>query len=192
MILYSRATLPTTLVVSLDEAKSWLKLDGTTEDTLLTSAILAATAECEAYAGLSFITRSRIVKITSFTGKDLILPYGPVTAITSVTYSDSDDVSQTVPGADYTLDTQSGLSKLRVTESWPTTNLVLNNVTATYVAGYANAAAVPEIIKLAIKKRLAFHYEHRGDEGSKSDEWMDLLDTVKVYWSAELCDYSYF
>ena len=190
MILYSRASLPATLVVSLVEAKEWLKLPSdTTEDNLLTSAILSTTQECEAYSGLSFITRSRTVKITSFNGKDLILPYGPVTAITSVTYSDEDDAPQTVSSADYTLDTQSGLSRLRVTESWPYTNLILNNVTATYVAGYASAAAVPEVIKLAIKKRLAFHYEHRGDEGSKSDEWMDLLDTVKVYWGAEYVEY---
>jgi uncharacterized phiE125 gp8 family phage protein len=188
MILYSRASLPTTLVVSLPEAKEWLKLaDDTTEDTLLTSLILAVTQECEAYSGLSFITRTRTVKLTSFSGRDVFLPYGPVTSITSIAYVDSDDANQTVDSADYTLDIESGLSKVRITESWPTTNLILNNVTITYVAGYADAASVPEVIKTAIKKRLSFHYEKRGDVSAYSTDWMDLLDTVKVYWNAEYC-----
>jgi uncharacterized phiE125 gp8 family phage protein len=189
MIIYSNATLPATLVVSLIEVKLWLKIDGTDDDTLLTSLIASATAECEAYAGLSFITRTRTVRLSSFGCKDLILPYGPVTALTSIAYADEDDAAATIDSADYTLDSSSGLAKVRITESWPYTNRILNNVTVTYVAGYASAAAVPEVIKTAVKKRIAFHYERRGDERAESTDWMDLLDTVKVYWSAEYAEY---
>lgn len=189
MIIYSNATLPATLVVSLVEVKAWLKVDSTDDDTLLTSLIASATAECEAYSGLSFITRTRTVKLTSFGGKDLILPYGPVTALSSITYSDEDDAPQTIDAADYTLDSASGLARVRVTESWPYTNDILNNVTVTYVAGYANAAAVPEVIKTAIKQKIALDYEKRGDDSGNSDAWMRTLDTVKVYWNAEYCEY---
>lgn len=185
MIIYSNATLPATLVVSLDEVKTWLKIDGTDEDTLLTSLIASATAECEAYSGLSFITRNRTVRLTSLSAKDVILPYGPVTALTSITYADDEDAPQTIDAADYTLDSASGLAKVRITESWPTTNLVLNNVTVTYVAGYADAASVPEVIKTGIKQRIAVVYEKRGDVDTDSHAWMDTLDTVKVYWNAE-------
>jgi uncharacterized phiE125 gp8 family phage protein len=189
MIIYSNATLPATLVVSLDEVKAWLKIDGTDEDTLLTSLIASCTAECEAYAGLSFITRTRTVKLTSFNGRDVILPYGPVTALTSIGYADQDDDAQTIDADDYTLDGSSALAKVRVTESWPYTNRILNNVTVTYVAGYANAAAVPEIIKTAIKQNVAVKYEKRGDTSESSDAWMRTLDLVKVYWHAEYCEY---
>ena len=186
MIIYSNATLPATLVVSLPEVKAWLKLDDdNVEDSLLTSLIASATAECEAYAGLSFITRTRTVKLSAFKGRNLILPYGPVTALTSITYADEDDTTQTIDAADYTTDITSGLARVRVTESWPYTNQALSNVTVTYVAGYATPADVPEQIKLAIKKRTAFHYEKRGDEQAASTDWMDSLDTVKVYWNAE-------
>jgi uncharacterized phiE125 gp8 family phage protein len=188
MIIYSNATLPATLVVSLAEVKTWLKIDGTDEDTLLTSLIASATAECESYSGLSFITRTRTVKLTSFKGRDLILPYGPVTALTSITYTDEDEAPQTIDTADYTVDTASGLSKVRVTESWPYTNQILNNVTVTYVAGYASAAAVPEVIKTAIKKKVAFDYEKRGDDNTDSDAWRRALDTVRVYWNAEYAE----
>lgn len=184
MIIYSNATLPTTPVVSLEEVKVWLKIDGDDEDDLLTALTASATAECEAYAGLSFITRTRTVRLSSLRG-DVVLPYGPVTALTSIVYKDDEDQDQTIDASDYTVDTASGLSRVRITESWPQTNGVLNNVLVTYVAGFADASSVPEVIKLAVKKRIAFHYEKRGDEKAESTDWMDLLDTVKVYWNAE-------
>lgn len=185
MIIYSNATLPATLVVSLAEVKAWLKIDGTDEDTLLESLIVSATAECEAYSGLSFITRTRTVKLSSFSGKDVILPYGPVTELTSIEYTDEDDAPQTIADSDYTVDIASGLARVRVTESWPYTNRSLSNVVLTYVAGYADAASVPEVIKTAIKQKIALDYEKRGDDGSNSDTWRRTLDTVKVYWNAE-------
>ena len=187
MIIYSRgeaATYP----ITVDEAKIHLRVDGTDEDTYIASLIKVATSLCEAYAGLSFITRTRTIKVDSFYGKDLILPYGPVTAITSIEYVDSDDASQTIDSGDYTLDMSSGMAKVRVTESWPYTNLTLNNVVITYVAGRATAADVPEIVKQAIKATVANLFENRGESekpGGLSWLAMDLLDTVKVYWNAE-------
>jgi uncharacterized phiE125 gp8 family phage protein len=187
MIIYSNATQPTTLVVSLVEVKSWLKIDSDGEDDLLTSLIASATAECEAYAGLSFITRTRTVSLTHFHGKDILLPYGPVTSLTSIEYIDQDDADQTIDSGDYSVDIASGLASVRVTETWPYTNRTLSNVVVTYVAGYANAAAVPEIIKTAIKKKVAFDYEKRGDSAEDSDAWRNTLDPIKVYWNAEYC-----
>lgn len=187
MIIYSNATLPAELVVSLLEVKAWLKIDGDDEDDLLTSLIASATAECEAYSGLSFITRTRTVKLSSFNGRDLILPYGPVTALTSIAYTDEDDVTDTVDASDYSVDIASGLARVRVTESWPYTNRALSNVVVTYEAGYADAASVPEVIKTAIKQKIALDYEKRGDVDTDSDAWMRTLDTVKVYWNAEYC-----
>jgi uncharacterized phiE125 gp8 family phage protein len=187
MIIYSNATLPTELVVSLTEVKAWLKIDGTDEDTLLTSLIASATAECEAYAGLSFITRTRTVSLTHFHGKDILLPYGPVTELTSIEYVDQDDADQTIDDADYSIDMASGLARVRVTETWPSTNRTLSNVVVTYVAGYEDAAAVPEIIKTAIKKKVALDYEKRGDTNEDSEAWMRTLDRIKVYWNAEYC-----
>jgi uncharacterized phiE125 gp8 family phage protein len=118
---------------------------------------------------------------------DISLPYGPVQSVTSVAYVDGDDASQTVDAGDYTLDTQSGLSKIRITDDWPETNRSLNNVVVTYVAGYTSSDDVPETVKHAVKMTVARLYEHRGDEdtGSLSDAAMDLLDSVKVYWNAE-------
>lgn len=187
MIVYSRvSTQPGSEPVTLDEAKLWLKVDGSDEDALITSLIVVARQVCETYAGLSFITQTRQVKLDRFCG-DVILPYGPVTSVTQFIYFDPDDAEQEITEDDYTLDIQSGLAKIRIgEEGWPSTNRQLNNVAITYEAGYATAADVPEVAKLAIKKRMALDYEKRGDTDDDSEDWMRLLDTIKVYWNAEV------
>ncbi len=123
-----------------------------------------------------------------FNCKDVILPYGPVQSITSLAYVDEDDAPQTITTG-YTLDTQSGLSKLRVTDDWPVTNNILNNVVITYVAGQATASA---LVQHAIKMQVASMYENRQDEitGSTANlvNWNSaaILDSIKVYWNAEI------
>jgi uncharacterized phiE125 gp8 family phage protein len=189
MILYSKVeTAPTSLPVSLDEVKAALRLTGSEDNALLSSYIESATRMCEAYAGLSFITQTRTVKLTNFRGSDVVLPYGPVAAITSIAYVDDNDDDQTVDDTWYTVDTQAGISKVRINSDfdWPTTNGSLNNVVITYTTGYGDSSAVPVVAKEAIIRRVAHFYENRGDQKSTPDtDWMDLLDTIKVYWNAE-------
>jgi uncharacterized phiE125 gp8 family phage protein len=185
MIVYSRVTTqPVSEPITVEEAKAWLKVDGTDENALITSLITSARIACENYAGLSFITQTRVVKLDRFCG-DLVLPYGPVDPESiEVVYLDGDDVETTFDPANYYIDVQSGLAKLRVNDSgWPDTSRTLNNVVVTYDAGEAEAS---ELVKLAIKKRLALDYEKRGDTNENSDSWMELLDNIKVYWNAEV------
>ena len=96
MIIYSRTTAPATFPVTLEDAKIHLKIDGTDEDTYITALIKVATSVCEAYAGLSFISQTRVIKLDAFRCRDLILPYGPVVSITSVAYVDADDAENVV------------------------------------------------------------------------------------------------
>lgn len=187
MIIYSKVTeAPDSEPVTLDEVKVQIKVDSTDEDDFITKKITAARRICERYAGLSFITQTRTVSLDRFYGRDVILPYGPVTVIESFSYKDSAGASQTITGG-YTLDTESDIAKVRVLDSWPSTDRTLNNVVITYTAGYADADSVPEEIKEAILKTVARLYEKRGDgdDGQVlTDEIIDLLDTVKVYWNA--------
>lgn len=186
MIHYSKVITPASVdPVWLSEAKAHLKIDGTDEDDLIAKKIMAATAMCEKYAGLSFVTQTRRVTLDKFCSDDVILPYGPVQSITSFVYVDTDDVSQTVNSADYTLDLQSALSKVRVLETWPYTNETLNNVVITYVAGTATQD-VPYEAKEAVLRLTARLYEKRGDtnEGLMTEDITDLLDLIKVYWYA--------
>jgi uncharacterized phiE125 gp8 family phage protein len=187
MIIYSRVSVAGIDPVTLDEVKLHLRIDGDSEDTLIQSLIRVATRLCETYAGLSFTTQTRVVKLDRFRGSDVILPYGPVTEVTSIAYVDGDDDPQTISGSDYTLDTQSGISKIRVLESWPFTNNTANNIVITYTAGFGTPDDLPEVAKHAIKMTVALLYQNRGDDksGGLPDAAMDLLDSIKVYWDAE-------
>lgn len=186
MIRYSKVITPASVdPVWLSEAKAHLKIDGTEEDDLIAKKIMAATAMCEKYAGLSFVTQTRRVTLDRFCSTDVILPYGPVQSVTSFVYIDEDDAEQPIAGADYTLDLQSALSKVRVLETWPYTNTTLNNVVITYVAG-TSPENVPYEAKEAVLRLTARLYEKRGDtnEGLMTDDITDLLDLIKVYWYA--------
>lgn len=187
MILYSRVTdKPTAYPVTLDEVKIHLRVDGTAEDTLIEDQIKVATRMAENYTGLSLSTQTRTVKMDRFNG-DIKLPYGPVQSVTSVVYLDDEDAEQTVAAEDYIVDQQSGLSKIRVNESWPYTNRSLNNVVVTYVAGY-DLEDVPVEAKEGIKKLVSRLYQKRGDDDGSAlltPEIMDTLDPIKVYWDAE-------
>lgn len=192
MIIYSKVTeAPASEPVTVDEAKAWCKVDGTDEDAIFTRLIKVSRIMCESYAGLSFITQTRVVKLDRFTCRDVILPYGPVTAVTEFAYKDGNGDAQTVAADTYTLDTQSGLAKVRVTDTWPDTDRTLNNVEITYTAGYDDEE-VPEIAKQAILMQVATMYENRQDEviGSSANvinySSQMLLDTIKVYWNAEV------
>lgn len=190
MIIYSKVTgAPASEPVTLDEAKAWCKVDGTDEDAIFTRLIKVARIMCESYAGLSFITQTRVVKLDRFNCRDVILPYGPVTAVTAFVYKDGNGDVQTVASDTYILDTQSALAKVRVTDAWPDTDQTLNNVEITYTAGSASA---PDVAKQAILMQVATMYENRQDEivGASSNvinySSQMLLDTIKVYWNAEV------
>lgn len=195
MIIYSRVTeAPETEPVTPAEAKAWCKVDGSDEDDIFTRLIKVARMMCESYAGLSFVTQTRVVKLDRFNCRDVILPYGPVTEVTEFKYKDSDGAEQTVAEDTYTLDTQSALAKVRVTDTWPDTDRTLNNVEITYTAGYADDddPGLPEVAKQAILMQVATMYENRQDEvvGTSSNvinyNSQMLLDTIKVYWNAEV------
>lgn len=186
MIIYSRVTDAEDEEITLDEAKSWIKVDGSDEDARITSLITSARRICEAYAGLSFIAQTRQVKLDKFCG-DIILPYGPVSEVSSVKYYDEDDVEQTLDSSRYTIDTQSGLAKIRIdSEGWPDSNRTMNNIVVEYEAG---PDLMDAIAKEATFKTIARLYEKRGDSQDGpvlTDDVIDLLDLIKVYWNAEV------
>lgn len=189
MIHYSKVIQPNYHdPVWLSEAKVHLNIDGTDLDSLITQKIVTASAMCEKYAGLSFMKQTRRVTLDRFyCNSDVILPYGPVSSITTFSYVDSDDTDATIADDTYSLDLQSALAKVRVLESWPYTNSTLNNVVIEYEAGVDDAVDVFPEAREAIFKLVARMVENRGDTdagGLFTQEIYDLLDLIKVYWNA--------
>lgn len=96
---------------------------------------------------------------------ELKIDLQPASSITTIKYYDVDGVLQTVSSSEYWFDARSRPPRIvfKPDFSWP--NLELGRpaaVEVTFVAGYANAAAVPANIKMAIKQLAIFWYQHRG------------------------------
>lgn len=195
MIVYSKViTQPATEPVTLTEAKAHLRVDGTDDDTYITTLIKVARQLCEAYSGLSFITQEREIKLDRFPcGRTIELPQGPVQSIDDFVYLDADGNSQPLTvDTDYLVDLSGG--RVQYVDSWPYTDGQFNAVTITYTAGYANDEhdPVPEVIKQAMLMQIGSLYENRQDEviGTTAHliNWTSqaLLDTIKVYYNANV------
>lgn len=102
----------------------------------------------------------------------LELPRWPLASITSVTVYDEDSNATAVTvGTTFNVDIYStpGRMTLQRGATWPVALRANNAIEIIYVAGYANAAAVPATFKRALKQLAAFLYTNRGDSCSPSE-----------------------
>lgn len=115
----------------------------------------------------------------------------PAASVTSLKYYDGTGVQQTLSSDSYALDTADGYGPAYVVPayagSWPSTRDQVNAVALRYVAGYENAAAVPEPIKCWIKLMVAAMHANREAEAISNGAVLTLgfadrlLDSYKVY-----------
>ena len=205
MIQYSIVTVqPDSEPITLQEAKNHLEYTGTSKNSYIDSLITTARRLCESYAGLSFVTQTRRVKLDSFPCKSLYieLPYGPVQSIESFTYlNDAGGTTTLVLDTDFGLDKHSRIARVYAIDSngeiddWPTdVRDVPHAITIDYNAGYDDVSyeTTPEQVKTAIKLYLAQFFENRGDNQGKGYNdvlpWhcQSVLDSIKVEWNAHL------
>lgn len=155
-------TAPATEPVSLAEAKLWIKQDVDTDDDLINILIPQARQYCESYTKRALISQTwEIVSGQPF--NPIPLPLGQTISITSVTVIQDDDTS-TVQSTDiYHTSTgnDNGKVYLKIGSTWTTTTREFNSFKIRFVAGWANAAAVPAKYKQAILKVVAYMYENR-------------------------------
>lgn len=158
-------TAPATFPVSTSEAKAHLRVTHSDEDTYIGTLIQAATKYIEQYTGRSFEERTLRLYLDKFS-PSIQLPRGPVTAVTSVQYIDTDGVLQTVASSVYTTDLISDpqwIVRLQ-DEVWPTTQDVINAVRVNYTAGETSPADIKHAVLLLVGK----WYDKREDGSSMS------------------------
>lgn len=183
--LYARRTTdPTDTPISVTDLKAHLRLDGlpadTTQDALLGLYIKAAVEHIETSYGIALFQQTWTAKIDWglsagispaysanlpcwMTDDEIELPMPPVISVTSIKYFDNDGVEQTMSTSIYQVDTFARPGRiLRVyNQSWPDIRPDRLAVTIVWVAGYADAAHVPENIKHAIKLLCGHWYANR-------------------------------
>jgi hypothetical protein len=181
---------PSVEPVTLDEMKLFLRQDDSADDALITGLISAARRSVELHTGAQLVNATFRMTLDSFFGYQMPggnvllhgvripetlggtglwpyygaieLPRFPVTAVSSITYTDPGGATQTYSTFD--LDTDS--LPARITPSygtvWPVSREVPNAVKVTFVAGYGtDGTAVPSTYTLAIKLLVAGWYENR-------------------------------
>ena len=144
-------TAPATTPVTLAEAKVYLNISDTSQDTKLTALIAAATSYLDGpsgYLGRAIYTQTWELHLDDF--PDAIeIPLGPVASVSSVKYYDTASVLQTISTANYQTDLISSSQWIVPisTYTWPDVAEGINNVVIQFVAG---SATPPEAIKVGI------------------------------------------
>ena len=163
-------TAPSTLPVTLAEAKAHLRIDHADEDTLITAFLHTAVAGAEHETGRALMAQTWEVTLDAF--PDAVeLTRTPVQSITSVTYANSAGAPTVLSNVFYSLDAADEFGWAYVVPAydgaWPETRDEINAVKVRYVAGYASAAEVPAAIKSWILLQVGALYENRESEAVK-------------------------
>jgi len=145
---------PATEPISLSEAKSFLRVDTTDDDTLITGLIKTATNQCELSIDKSLITKKYKLSLYEKMERFLVLPHRPIQSIESITKYEEDGTSDVISASEYNLDTEKGQVILEQ-------NLYDYKIEVIYTAGYGVASAVPEDIKHALLIHIAKMYDDR-------------------------------
>lgn len=155
-------TAPTAEPVTLTEAKAHLRVIGADEDTYITALIVAARQAAEHITGRALMAQTWELALDAFKA-GISLPRPPLASITSIKYLNDAGALTTMDASAYLLDDHSEPARLLPAygATWPATRNQANAVLIRYVAGYANAAAVPQEIKSWILLRIGLLYENR-------------------------------
>ncbi|TIN10389.1 hypothetical protein [Mesorhizobium sp.] len=159
--------------VSLVEAKRHVHAeDFVDDDAELALLIAAARDRVEKYCNTRFATQTVVVKCDCF-GDMARLSEAPVQSVSSITYVDTDGVTQTLATSVYELRSD-GLESsivLKYGQSWPSiqTN---SRITLTAVVGTAD---VPAAVKHAMLLSLADGYEMRENAAASAWTAIDVL-----------------
>ena len=147
--------------VSLDEAKAHLRLTGTDDDTWLAAMIAAARIHVETATRRSLIDQTWRLCLDAWPPGDLlVLPVGPVRAVTEITVYDAEGTPSLLPPSAWTLDVAD--ARLHLGNGGPRPGRVFNGLEIDMIAGYGpSSLSVPQPLRLAVMMLVARWYEDR-------------------------------
>lgn len=156
--------------VTLTEVKTWLKVDFTDDDTLLTSMIKGARQSIEQYLNLALVAKTIALDI-EFSGEDqkaVTLPYTSGLSGVTVDELDEQDVTTTLAsGTDYFI----------------RGNIIRLSPGRYHVSYTTVPGTIPEALKEAIKMEVAERYSNRGEASTGLSESAKVkADPFKMIW----------
>lgn len=164
-------TPPAEEPVTLADFKEHIKADGPDEDAALAGYLLAARRTIEARYSLAIIAQGWRLTLDAAPA-EIAPPLTPVLSVDSVGIVRA-GVTEALPLSAY--EARTGASpRVRLKSSYPDAGLVI-----AFTAGWANAGAVPEELKLAVKTLAAHFYERR--EGEAGDGAPGVVRILSAY-----------
>jgi uncharacterized phiE125 gp8 family phage protein len=148
----TRTVDPTFQPITLAELKRRMPVAGDHWDADLRDALTEGIERFEADTGIVCCTSTWAEKLDDWPSEYFRLQRRPVASISSITYLDVDGTSQTWTSTNYSLDNRRAINTVFLTynATFPSLRGIENQVTITYVAGYASAILVPQMAKFAI------------------------------------------
>lgn len=171
---------PTEEPVSKAEAKTQLRERSTDYDTEITNLITEGRKYVEKMTGRALVTQTWKLYMDDLPSSFKV-PKPPLQSISSISYQDVNNSTQTLASSNYTVDTNSEPARVvrSQTGSYPSIYTDLNVVTVTFVCGYGNKEDVPESLKAAILLYIQWRFDH--DQTAR--ELLDgIIQSERVEW----------
>ncbi|RMF07843.1 MAG: hypothetical protein D6773_03100 [Alphaproteobacteria bacterium] len=151
--------------LSLAEAKSHLRVDGSDEDALISGLIATATLHVERDLGIALITQGwKFLRDAWPPNWFTEIPLAPLQSVESITVYDADDAAQVFGANHWFADLASSPPRvvLRGSAPWPVPGRRANGVEIALTAGFGlSAADVPQPLRHALLLLVAHWYERR-------------------------------
>lgn len=156
-------TAPTSTVLSVEDAKTHLRVDGNDEDDYISGLVAGATLAVERHCDRALLTQTWVVSLDRFPPGDrpLSLPLPPLRSVAALTYIDAAGTERGL--ADYQTSKRSpAIVAPAPGKVWPTTSTCLDAVRIEIEVGYGDAGTdVPPPVRHAILLLVAHWYENR-------------------------------
>lgn len=157
-----RTTDPAVEPVTLNDLKTFLRLSGNSEDTLLAGLVRAAREDVERTTGLALIDQTWRICIDQLPAHGtVLLRRGPVREVLAVTAYGSEGEAAVVPPSDYEADLLSRPARLHIVRR-PAAARLFNGLEIDFRSGHGEAGAdVPDLLRRAVTILAAHWYEFR-------------------------------
>lgn len=176
--LYTAATVEP---VSVQECRVQCRITDTSEDDLLGTFVTAAREHVENVTGRKLVNQTWDCYFEVL-DEPLVLPFAPLSSVTSLKYQDTANAQQTLAATYYETAERDGrpIIRLKYDQSYPSTLGHGDDVVVRAVFGYgASGASVPGPLKQLIKWMVGHLYENR-EFVSIGNTVTDIPNTVQT------------
>jgi uncharacterized phiE125 gp8 family phage protein len=182
---WSVTTAPLKEPISVDELKTFGRIDGVDEDALLEGFIKSVREAAEGYLGRAFIEQSITLVMDFWPSGVIHIPRPPLISITEVRTVDEEDVATVYDSDNYyiiTNDTPGRLVLKNGATPPQNTDRYFGGFEIEFKAGYGAAVTdVPQDIRDGLKLWATAFYEERVASKTPPPSAKKILDVFRVY-----------